>query len=150
MMRRFQQAVGQQQARGRPGSADTATSPRFFAGLASIGVLEAVLKEFGVPKISAALRAVLASRYAADTAAYRLDAGGSLIDYRRFILALFPATATILAPEEKKTASANHTDKHTADFLVTFSFLCQLLEKYGTFIARCNALIEKVSPCRQD
>eukprot|EP01052_Picozoa_sp_SAG31_P025480 SAG31_NODE_2235_length_6123_cov_2.723274_8_plen_173_part_00 len=30
---------------------------------------------------------------------------------------------------------------------VTFSFLCQLSEKYGTFIARCNALIEKVSPC---
>eukprot|EP01052_Picozoa_sp_SAG31_P019578 SAG31_NODE_1432_length_8373_cov_8.838289_13_plen_340_part_00 len=29
---------------------------------------------------------------------------------------------------------------------VTFSFLCPLLEKYGTFIARCNALIEKVSP----
>eukprot|EP01052_Picozoa_sp_SAG31_P048117 SAG31_NODE_9924_length_1209_cov_1.432432_3_plen_93_part_00 len=28
---------------------------------------------------------------------------------------------------------------------VTFSFLCPLLEKYGTFIARCNALIEKVS-----
>eukprot|EP01052_Picozoa_sp_SAG31_P060027 SAG31_NODE_19251_length_608_cov_0.982318_2_plen_74_part_01 len=24
---------------------------------------------------------------------------------------------------------------------VTFSFLCPLLEKYGTFIARCNALI---------
>eukprot|EP01052_Picozoa_sp_SAG31_P030738 SAG31_NODE_3179_length_4583_cov_1.884478_6_plen_364_part_00 len=32
---------------------------------------------------------------------------------------------------------------------VTFSFLCPLLEKYGTFIARCNALIEKVSPCVQ-
>eukprot|EP01052_Picozoa_sp_SAG31_P034191 SAG31_NODE_3959_length_3718_cov_1.526389_2_plen_318_part_00 len=31
---------------------------------------------------------------------------------------------------------------------VTFSFLCPLLEKYGTFIARCNALIEKVSPFR--
>eukprot|EP01052_Picozoa_sp_SAG31_P006144 SAG31_NODE_279_length_18600_cov_21.254527_18_plen_236_part_00 len=30
---------------------------------------------------------------------------------------------------------------------VTFSFLCPLSEKYGTFIARCNALIEKVSPC---
>eukprot|EP01052_Picozoa_sp_SAG31_P006624 SAG31_NODE_306_length_17979_cov_7.825447_11_plen_257_part_00 len=30
---------------------------------------------------------------------------------------------------------------------VTFSFLCPLLEKCGTFIARCNALIEKVSPC---
>eukprot|EP01052_Picozoa_sp_SAG31_P014985 SAG31_NODE_948_length_10825_cov_9.412829_18_plen_50_part_00 len=30
---------------------------------------------------------------------------------------------------------------------VTFSFLCPPLEKYGTFIARCNALIEKVSPC---
>ena len=28
---------------------------------------------------------------------------------------------------------------------VAFSFLCPLLEKYGTFIARCNALIEKVS-----
>eukprot|EP01052_Picozoa_sp_SAG31_P035807 SAG31_NODE_4368_length_3306_cov_15.927346_6_plen_184_part_00 len=26
------------------------------------------------------------------------------------------------------------------------SFLCPLLEKCGTFIARCNALIEKVSP----
>eukprot|EP01052_Picozoa_sp_SAG31_P034213 SAG31_NODE_3964_length_3711_cov_31.881229_2_plen_415_part_00 len=25
--------------------------------------------------------------------------------------------------------------------------MCQLLEKYGTFIARCNVLIEKVSPC---
>eukprot|EP01052_Picozoa_sp_SAG31_P037748 SAG31_NODE_4922_length_2863_cov_1.316570_2_plen_274_part_00 len=25
--------------------------------------------------------------------------------------------------------------------------MCPLLEKYGTFIARCNALIEKVSPC---
>eukprot|EP01052_Picozoa_sp_SAG31_P067914 SAG31_NODE_26720_length_437_cov_1.529586_1_plen_52_part_10 len=25
-------------------------------------------------------------------------------------------------------------------------FLCPLLEKYGAFIARCNALIEKVSP----
>eukprot|EP01052_Picozoa_sp_SAG31_P027317 SAG31_NODE_2546_length_5531_cov_1.748159_6_plen_134_part_00 len=32
---------------------------------------------------------------------------------------------------------------------VTFSFLCQLSEKYDTFIARCNALIEKVSPCIQ-
>eukprot|EP01052_Picozoa_sp_SAG31_P033955 SAG31_NODE_3902_length_3768_cov_5.032979_4_plen_160_part_00 len=31
--------------------------------------------------------------------------------------------------------------------VVTFSFLCPLLEKYWTFIARCNALIEKVSPC---
>eukprot|EP01052_Picozoa_sp_SAG31_P013315 SAG31_NODE_799_length_12017_cov_5.478436_1_plen_164_part_00 len=31
---------------------------------------------------------------------------------------------------------------------VTFSFLCPLLEKYGTFIARCNALIEKVSSFR--
>ena len=31
--------------------------------------------------------------------------------------------------------------------VVTFSFLCPLLEKHGTFIARCNALIEKVSPC---
>eukprot|EP01052_Picozoa_sp_SAG31_P033312 SAG31_NODE_3746_length_3928_cov_4.375555_2_plen_440_part_00 len=29
-----------------------------------------------------------------------------------------------------------------------FSFLCPLLEKYGTFIARCNALIEKVSSFR--
>eukprot|EP01052_Picozoa_sp_SAG31_P062437 SAG31_NODE_21418_length_543_cov_0.984479_1_plen_71_part_10 len=28
---------------------------------------------------------------------------------------------------------------------VAFSFLCPLLEKCGTFIARCNALIEKVS-----
>eukprot|EP01052_Picozoa_sp_SAG31_P021286 SAG31_NODE_1638_length_7672_cov_4.225142_8_plen_187_part_00 len=26
--------------------------------------------------------------------------------------------------------------------------MCPLLEKYGTFIARCNALIEKVSPFR--
>eukprot|EP01052_Picozoa_sp_SAG31_P019818 SAG31_NODE_1462_length_8242_cov_5.541135_10_plen_152_part_00 len=25
-------------------------------------------------------------------------------------------------------------------------FVCPLLDKYGTFIARCNALIEKVSP----
>eukprot|EP01052_Picozoa_sp_SAG31_P034150 SAG31_NODE_3949_length_3725_cov_1.821566_5_plen_137_part_00 len=33
--------------------------------------------------------------------------------------------------------------------VVTFSFLCPLLEKYGTFIARCNALIEKVSSFRQ-
>eukprot|EP01052_Picozoa_sp_SAG31_P024127 SAG31_NODE_2032_length_6625_cov_3.010113_5_plen_561_part_00 len=33
---------------------------------------------------------------------------------------------------------------------VTFSFLCPLLEKYGTFIAICNALIEKVSPCMQN
>eukprot|EP01052_Picozoa_sp_SAG31_P019284 SAG31_NODE_1400_length_8499_cov_2.809762_3_plen_180_part_00 len=33
--------------------------------------------------------------------------------------------------------------------VVTFSFLCSLSEKYGTFIVRCNALIEKVSPCRQ-
>eukprot|EP01052_Picozoa_sp_SAG31_P009848 SAG31_NODE_527_length_14452_cov_4.274925_2_plen_244_part_00 len=31
--------------------------------------------------------------------------------------------------------------------VVTFSFLCPLCEKYGTFIERCNALIEKVSPC---
>eukprot|EP01052_Picozoa_sp_SAG31_P020464 SAG31_NODE_1540_length_7954_cov_3.521961_4_plen_290_part_00 len=31
--------------------------------------------------------------------------------------------------------------------VVTFSFLCPLLEKYGTFIARCSALIEKVSTC---
>eukprot|EP01052_Picozoa_sp_SAG31_P046746 SAG31_NODE_9063_length_1341_cov_1.722222_1_plen_92_part_00 len=30
---------------------------------------------------------------------------------------------------------------------VTFSFLCPLFEKYGTFIERCNALIEKVSTC---
>ena len=29
-----------------------------------------------------------------------------------------------------------------------FSFLCPLLEKYGTFIARCNALIEKVPSFR--
>eukprot|EP01052_Picozoa_sp_SAG31_P028830 SAG31_NODE_2815_length_5045_cov_3.196522_9_plen_312_part_00 len=27
--------------------------------------------------------------------------------------------------------------------------MCPLCEKYGTFIARCNALIEKVSPCIQ-
>eukprot|EP01052_Picozoa_sp_SAG31_P003966 SAG31_NODE_159_length_21911_cov_12.220750_2_plen_179_part_00 len=33
--------------------------------------------------------------------------------------------------------------------VVTFSFLCPLSEKYGTFIARCNALIEKVSPCKE-
>eukprot|EP01052_Picozoa_sp_SAG31_P023749 SAG31_NODE_1978_length_6749_cov_5.971579_4_plen_354_part_00 len=32
--------------------------------------------------------------------------------------------------------------------VVTFSFLCPLLEKYGTFIVRCNALIEKVSSFR--
>eukprot|EP01052_Picozoa_sp_SAG31_P002493 SAG31_NODE_88_length_26714_cov_6.972046_17_plen_322_part_00 len=32
--------------------------------------------------------------------------------------------------------------------VVTFSFLCQLFEKYGIFIARCNALIEKVSSFR--
>eukprot|EP01052_Picozoa_sp_SAG31_P047052 SAG31_NODE_9252_length_1308_cov_1.358974_2_plen_244_part_00 len=32
--------------------------------------------------------------------------------------------------------------------VVTFSFLCQLSEKCGTFIARCNALIEKVSSFR--
>eukprot|EP01052_Picozoa_sp_SAG31_P059879 SAG31_NODE_19122_length_611_cov_1.724609_1_plen_138_part_00 len=32
--------------------------------------------------------------------------------------------------------------------VVTFSFLCPLLEKDGTFIARCNALIEKVSSFR--
>eukprot|EP01052_Picozoa_sp_SAG31_P019448 SAG31_NODE_1417_length_8440_cov_7.706510_2_plen_130_part_00 len=32
--------------------------------------------------------------------------------------------------------------------VVTFSFLCPLSEKYGTFIARCNALIEKVSSFR--
>eukprot|EP01052_Picozoa_sp_SAG31_P010166 SAG31_NODE_548_length_14222_cov_10.926574_4_plen_87_part_00 len=32
--------------------------------------------------------------------------------------------------------------------VVTFSFLCPLLEKYGTFIARCNALIEKVASFR--
>eukprot|EP01052_Picozoa_sp_SAG31_P021202 SAG31_NODE_1627_length_7705_cov_5.310939_7_plen_241_part_00 len=31
---------------------------------------------------------------------------------------------------------------------VTFSFLCPLSEKCGTFIARCNALIEKVSSFR--
>eukprot|EP01052_Picozoa_sp_SAG31_P034432 SAG31_NODE_4024_length_3655_cov_1.557087_2_plen_115_part_00 len=31
---------------------------------------------------------------------------------------------------------------------VTFSFLCQLLEKYGTLIERYAALIEKASPCR--
>eukprot|EP01052_Picozoa_sp_SAG31_P020759 SAG31_NODE_1575_length_7841_cov_3.083958_4_plen_79_part_00 len=31
---------------------------------------------------------------------------------------------------------------------VTFSFLCPLSEKYGTFIARCSALIEKVSSFR--
>eukprot|EP01052_Picozoa_sp_SAG31_P033804 SAG31_NODE_3867_length_3800_cov_23.537422_6_plen_176_part_00 len=31
--------------------------------------------------------------------------------------------------------------------VVTFSLLCQLFEKYGAFIARCNALIEKVSSC---
>eukprot|EP01052_Picozoa_sp_SAG31_P046968 SAG31_NODE_9196_length_1317_cov_1.844007_1_plen_306_part_10 len=34
--------------------------------------------------------------------------------------------------------------------VVTFSFLCPLLEKYGAFIARCNALIEKVSSFRVD
>eukprot|EP01052_Picozoa_sp_SAG31_P078372 SAG31_NODE_37870_length_300_cov_1.537313_1_plen_89_part_10 len=33
--------------------------------------------------------------------------------------------------------------------VVTFSFLCPLSEKYGTFIARCNALIEKVSSFRR-
>eukprot|EP01052_Picozoa_sp_SAG31_P008541 SAG31_NODE_434_length_15737_cov_10.315450_1_plen_517_part_00 len=33
--------------------------------------------------------------------------------------------------------------------VVTFSFLCPLLEKCGTFIARCNALIEKVSSFSQ-
>eukprot|EP01052_Picozoa_sp_SAG31_P001593 SAG31_NODE_54_length_29987_cov_4.570664_6_plen_104_part_00 len=31
---------------------------------------------------------------------------------------------------------------------VTFSFLRQLFEKYGTLIERSTALIEKVSPCR--
>eukprot|EP01052_Picozoa_sp_SAG31_P021051 SAG31_NODE_1609_length_7753_cov_12.390253_5_plen_171_part_00 len=51
---------------------------------------------------------------------------------------------------------SDHTVKQRWQFLsknmvrvVTFSFLCPLLEKYGTFIARCNALIEKVSSCRQ-
>eukprot|EP01052_Picozoa_sp_SAG31_P005531 SAG31_NODE_244_length_19246_cov_20.233823_9_plen_189_part_00 len=32
--------------------------------------------------------------------------------------------------------------------VVTFSFLCPRLEKYGTFIARCNAIIENVSSFR--
>eukprot|EP01052_Picozoa_sp_SAG31_P056482 SAG31_NODE_16194_length_719_cov_1.059677_1_plen_41_part_01 len=36
-------------------------------------------------------------------------------------------------------------DPDAAVRVVTFSFLCPLSEKYGTFIARCNALIEKVS-----
>eukprot|EP01052_Picozoa_sp_SAG31_P064832 SAG31_NODE_23675_length_498_cov_46.689223_2_plen_117_part_01 len=34
--------------------------------------------------------------------------------------------------------------------VVAFSFLCQLFDKYGTCIARCNALIEKVTPCRDN
>ena len=70
-------------------------------GLAPISALEAVLKEFGVSKISPALRAVLASRYAADTTAHRLDHSGTVIDYRRFVLALFPPVATIVAPNEQ-------------------------------------------------
>eukprot|EP01052_Picozoa_sp_SAG31_P024999 SAG31_NODE_2164_length_6283_cov_2.762451_6_plen_467_part_00 len=36
-------------------------------------------------------------------------------------------------------------ESHAEVRAVTFSFLCPLLEKYGTFVARCNALIEKVS-----
>eukprot|EP01052_Picozoa_sp_SAG31_P011636 SAG31_NODE_662_length_13028_cov_3.364529_12_plen_163_part_00 len=32
---------------------------------------------------------------------------------------------------------------------VTFSFLCNVFEKYGTLIERNSALIEKVSPCRK-
>eukprot|EP01052_Picozoa_sp_SAG31_P019710 SAG31_NODE_1450_length_8307_cov_3.676657_2_plen_95_part_00 len=33
----------------------------------------------------------------------------------------------------------------TKQVISYFLVLCPLLEKYGTFIARCNALIEKVS-----
>eukprot|EP01052_Picozoa_sp_SAG31_P022208 SAG31_NODE_1755_length_7344_cov_7.207039_6_plen_235_part_00 len=43
------------------------------------------------------------------------------------------------------TACANVS---SAVRVVTFSFLCPLFEKYGTFIERCNALIEKVSSFR--
>eukprot|EP01052_Picozoa_sp_SAG31_P019379 SAG31_NODE_1409_length_8471_cov_12.764931_2_plen_441_part_00 len=46
----------------------------------------------------------------------------------------------VVAVEAVRAAPAGDTVR-----VVTFSFLCPLLEKYGTFIARCNALIEKVS-----
>eukprot|EP01052_Picozoa_sp_SAG31_P014986 SAG31_NODE_948_length_10825_cov_9.412829_19_plen_166_part_00 len=44
--------------------------------------------------------------------------------------------------------AARRLERASAVRVVTFSFLCPLLEKYGTFIARCNALIEKVSSFR--
>eukprot|EP01052_Picozoa_sp_SAG31_P070663 SAG31_NODE_29530_length_393_cov_2.479592_1_plen_76_part_01 len=55
--------------------------------------------------------------------------------------------------EEKPSSPAGGGARRAVDLaaaldpvrVVTFSFLCPLLEKYGTFIARCNALIEKVS-----
>eukprot|EP01052_Picozoa_sp_SAG31_P042765 SAG31_NODE_6895_length_1858_cov_1.828880_1_plen_188_part_00 len=76
----------------------------------------------------------------------------------------------LIGPDEGATGIAPHADKigfrkrycnatynpgtltnatlPRAVRVVTFSFLCPLLEKYGTFIARCNALIEKVSSFR--
>eukprot|EP01052_Picozoa_sp_SAG31_P050220 SAG31_NODE_11363_length_1038_cov_3.144835_1_plen_167_part_00 len=61
-----------------------------------------------------------------------------------------------LAARERSEAAAAAATAPTAAWsavelgkgCVTFSFLRPLLEKYGTFIARCNALIEKVSSFR--
>eukprot|EP01052_Picozoa_sp_SAG31_P002853 SAG31_NODE_103_length_25164_cov_12.124317_21_plen_482_part_00 len=49
-------------------------------------------------------------------------------------------------PDKQVIPGPKHADPNKVR-AVTFSFLCPLLEKHGTFIARCNALIERVSPC---
>eukprot|EP01052_Picozoa_sp_SAG31_P010841 SAG31_NODE_603_length_13622_cov_19.019953_3_plen_211_part_00 len=52
--------------------------------------------------------------------------------------------------EQDRSISFTPPDGEFEVRAVTFSFLCPLLEKYGTFIARFNTLIEKVSPCVAD
>eukprot|EP01052_Picozoa_sp_SAG31_P001954 SAG31_NODE_65_length_28565_cov_8.402914_35_plen_194_part_00 len=56
----------------------------------------------------------------------------------------FGASATDSA-ELARQAAATTAVRRQAVRAVTFSFLCPLSEKYGTFIERRNALIEKVS-----
>eukprot|EP01052_Picozoa_sp_SAG31_P001379 SAG31_NODE_47_length_30979_cov_41.708841_13_plen_125_part_00 len=49
---------------------------------------------------------------------------------------------TLMSTEERSNTSASQRRYGKGCYFLVF---VQLLEKYGTFIARCNALIEKVS-----
>eukprot|EP01052_Picozoa_sp_SAG31_P024940 SAG31_NODE_2156_length_6309_cov_30.741707_4_plen_70_part_00 len=61
----------------------------------------------------------------------------------RILEAMSDFAACNSGPESDAQACAEHLQEVRA---VTFSFSRPLLEKYGTFIARCDALIEKGSP----